>query len=268
MHLFDTQTQIERRSGGDEDGVYEAALTGDWNIGDNPNGGYMVTLAVRAMLDLVPHPDPLSVTTHFLRPGVAGAAAEIRAQLVRTGRSLSTARATLVQDGKARIEVLASFGDLAASVGVEQAISIPAPEVPPPGECIPRSGELQGIDLPLVDRLDILIHPDHAKLGSGERAEMAGWIRFADGRAPDPLALLLFVDAFPPSPATRLGMVGWVPTLELTTHVRRAPSPGWIRAALETTDLHKGRMVESGALWDSSGALVAQCRQLGLVMSG
>jgi acyl-CoA thioesterase len=91
-------------------------------------------------------------------------------------------------------------------------------------------------------------------------------IRFIDGRAPDTRSLLLFTDSFPPSPLAKLGSVGWVPTLELTVHVRRRPAPGWIVAELRTDDLNEGRMVETGALWDSEGKLVAQSRQIGLVM--
>ena len=33
-----------------------------------------------------------------------------------------------------------------------------------------------------------------------------------------------------------------------------------------TDDLVDGRMIESGSLWDSQGKLVAECRQLGLVL--
>ena len=94
---------------------------------------------------------------------------------------------------------------------------------------------------------------------------MSGWIRFRDGRAPDTLAALLFADAFPPSVFGLLGMVGWVPTVELTVHVRRRPAPGWMLGQFRTHDLSDGRMIEDGALWDSQGQLVVQSRQLGLV---
>ena len=60
----------------------------------------------------------------------------------------------------------------------------------------------------------------------------------------------------------------WVPTIELTVHVRRRPASGWMFAHLACEDLSGGRMIESGMLWDSSGALIAQSRQLGLVMQG
>ena len=65
-----------------------------------------------------------------------------------------------------------------------------------------------------------------------------------------------------------LGMVGWVPTIELTVHVRRRPSPGWMLGRFTANDLVDGRLIEDGALWDAAGNLVAQCRQLSLVRQG
>ena len=94
-----------------------------------------------------------------------------------------------------------------------------------------------------------------------------GWIRFVDGTPPSTLALPLFADAFPPSLFSRFGRVGWVPTIELTVHVRRRPAPGWIQARFECDDLADGRMVESGTLWDSTGRVVARSRQLGLLLT-
>ena len=104
--------------------------------------------------------------------------------------------------------------------------------------------------------------------GAAGEARVSGWIRFADGRAPDALGCLLMADAFPPAVFGLLGMVGWVPTVELTVHLRGRPAPGvsgWLMGAFWANDLRDGRMVEDGALWDSSGQLVAQSRQLGLV---
>ena len=102
--------------------------------------------------------------------------------------------------------------------------------------------------------------------GSTNVAKVAGWIRFLDGREPDTGSLPLFTDTFPPSTFSLLGVVGWVPTIELTVHVRCRPAPGWIQAEFSTEDLQQGRMIESGRLWDSTGQLVAQSRQIGLVM--
>ena len=72
-------------------------------------------------------------------------------------------------------------------------------------------------------------------------------------------------DAFPPAVFGLLGPVGWVPTIELTVHLRRRPSPGWLLGEFWSEDLSDGRVLEDGALWDASGHLVAQSRQLALV---
>ena len=262
MYDFDRDTQLT------QNGTHFAGtLSPAWNIGDNPNGGYMVACAMQAIAKLLPHADPMTITTHFLRPGLGGEPFEVNVTVIREGRTSSIARAELSQQGKSRIEILCAFCDLSSSVGVDTNITIPAIELPPPEQCPLRSGETQGIHLPILDRLEVRLHPEQAKAGTYPSAEVSGWIKFPDGRDPDTLSLPVFADAFPPSPFAMLGVVGWVPTLELTVHVRRKPVPGWIKAQLITQDLDHGRMVESGLLWDSEGNLVAQSRQLGLVMN-
>jgi len=109
------------------------------------------------------------------------------------------------------------------------------------------------------------VQPELAIPGESGKPQIGGWIRHKDGRDPDVSSLLLFVDSFPPSPLGALGAVGWVPSVELTVHIRRRPAPGWIKASLQTEDLIGGRMIETGCLWDSAGVLVAQSRQLALV---
>ena len=244
-------------------------INGQWSIGDNPNGGYLVANAMNAIRELAPdHPDPLSVTAHYLRPGVPDSDCDIEARMIRRGRTLTTASASLSQNGKSRIEVLAAFGDLmtpGAANAVKNQLTIPAPVIPKPEDCPVRSAKEQGVDLPLLSRMDIRIHPDQAKSGHGD-ALMSGWIRFQDDTPADTLAAVMFLDAFVPSVFGVLGVIGWVPTLELTVHVRRRPAPGWLLGQFRTRDLAEGRMVEDGLLWDNQGQLIAQSRQIGLVM--
>ena len=147
----------------------------------------------------------------------------------------------------------------------ERELAIPAPDLPDPDDCTPREHLEQGIHLPILDRIDARVHPDQAVAGAGERAEVSGWIRFADDRPVDAASLILLADAFPPSIFTLLGRIGWVPTLELTVHVRRRPAAGWIKAHLATTDLHNGLLIEDVLMWDEDDRLVAQARQLALL---
>lgn len=252
------------------DGRWAGTVSDAWNIGGNPNGGYLVSLVMTALRSLGPHQDPLSITTHYLRPGSPGEPCVVEAELVRSGRTVSTLRGRLLQGGKERLEVVAAFGGLGASVDADDqdhGLSIAPPDLPPPDECPLRSADEQGVSLPLLDRLDIRIHPDQARAGDAGVAEMSGWIRLADGTPPDTASIAMFADAFPPSLFGLLGVIGWVPTIELTVHVRRRPAPGWIMGRFRTEDLDDGRMIESGALWDETGALVAQSRQLGLLLN-
>ena len=96
---------------------------------------------------------------------------------------------------------------------------------------------------------------------------MDGWIRLCDGTPASAPSLVLFADAFPPAVHAKVARVGWVPTLELTAHVRRRPQVGWVQARMTCDDVAGGRMIETGSLWDSTGALVARCRQLGMLLS-
>jgi acyl-CoA thioesterase len=48
-------------------------------------------------------------------------------------------------------------------------------------------------------------------------------------------------------------------------HLRRRPAAGWLLGQFWSHDLSDGRVVEDGALWDATGQLVVQSRQLALV---
>ena len=98
MHAFDLATAVR---GGP--GSWKATVDEGWTIGDRPNGGYLLALATRAALGEVDHPHPLAVSAQFLAPPAAGPA-ELEVVPLRAGRSLSTARVTLSQDGRPQLE--------------------------------------------------------------------------------------------------------------------------------------------------------------------
>jgi acyl-coenzyme A thioesterase PaaI-like protein len=260
VSLFDEETSITLVG----EGVWETRLSSNWDIGTNSNGGYAMSPVLRALRELTGKPDPISVTTHYLRPVKGGTSARVEATLIRSGRTTATAQGKLSQDGKDRLVVIAAFGDVETEVGIGPEMGPIPPELPPVEDCIPRVNLNQGVDLPLLSRVECALDP--VSVGPGERAVVEGWIRFADGAAASTLSLPCLVDTFPPALTALVGNTGWVPTIELTTHVRRVPKPGWLRARYECDDLHKGRMIETGALWDSSGAVVARCRQIGLLL--
>ena len=108
-----------------------------------------------------------------------------------------------------------------------------APEIdlPPLEECVPNTFAPPEFrkDAPLLDRFDMRFHPDQVGWAVGKpsgEGEISAWFRLVDGREPDPIELLMVVDALPPV-TFELGRMGWAPTLELTAHVR-APPRAWL----------------------------------------
>ncbi len=270
-YSFDSETTARKVS----DDHWQLELVPDWNIGDNPNGGFLLASLLRAMATLVPDtPDPIAVTTHYLRPGLPGTMADLHANVVRFGRRTSTVTGTMQQDGKPRFTCTATFGKLDQSSdktpnsGADgtRNLFITPPDLPPPDECTTRSELAQAVTLPIMNRLDIRIDPQYAESGHHSEAVITGWVRFKDQRPTDLLALPLFCDAFPPSVFTLYGPIGWVPTIELSVHTRKHPDPGWIKGAFSVSDLAGDLFIEDGALWDQNDQLVARSRQLQMIL--
>jgi acyl-CoA thioesterase len=236
-----------------------------WNIGNAPNGGYLVTIALSALSDGLPHPDPVAVSAHFATRTESGAPLQVEVEPVRAGKSHSTAVAWLRQEGTTRVHVTATYGDLEAMTGPTN-IQSERPAFPPPDQCVPAEGPA----LPsFIRQFDLRLLPETAMWAVGRpsgRAEMAGWIRLKDGRRPDPHSLVMFADSFPPT-VFNLFTAKWVPTLELTVHVRGRPAPGWVQCRFQTRYLINGYLEEDGEIWDETGTLVALSRQLARIQA-
>ncbi|UQX03111.1 thioesterase family protein [Streptomyces sp. RerS4] len=264
---FDRDTTLTPRAG--EPGVYDAELSAGWTIIAAVNGGYLLALVGRALSAALPHPDPFSVSAHYLTSSVPGPAV-VRTQVVRVGRTLSTGQASLFQfdengDEVERIRVLASYGDLSALPDAVHTVAVP-PAMPAYEDCL--GAEAGAAPIPgssaIVDRLRLRLDPATAGWAVGApsgKGEMRAWFELADGRDADPLSLLLAVDALPPT-AFDLGLLGWTPTVELTTHIRCRPAPGPLRVSIVTRNLAGGFLEEDAEVWDSADRLVAQSRQL------
>ena len=93
---------------------------------------------------------------------------------------------------------------------------------------------------------------------------MSGWFDFADGQTIDEYGLILASDSFPPAVFNSGLPVSWVPTVELTVHLRGLPVPGPLAVVFRTRFVSGGVLEEDGEVWDSAGNLVAQSRQLAL----
>jgi hypothetical protein len=150
--------------------------------------------------------------------------------------------------------------------------ALPMPSAPTVEECISiaehRDLAPPGVPIPgLSLRVDMRLDPSTVGWAIGQPSDepvLRAWMRFADGRAPDPLALVLFSDALPPT-GFAVGRMGWAPTVQLQVLVRALPAPGWCFVEARASEMAGGWVDEDYRIWDSTGRLVAQSRQLARV---
>lgn len=241
---------------------YDVALHPTWAVVDKPHGGYLLRTAIEQALDET-HPHPLAVSAHYLSSPDAGPA-QVEVSRLRTGRRVASSRVRLTQEGAARVEVLLSHGTLS---GGEDFWSAPGgpPELPPLEDCprVPTTGP-GGRTVGYFEHVDLRIDLATAQWAMGkpqQQAEVRGWMRRADGADACALDLVVFADAMPPV-TFDLGLMGWVPTLELTVLLRGLPAPGWLRVVQRARLLRDGWLDEECEIWDSADRLVVQARQL------
>lgn len=233
-----------------------------WSVGGKPHGGFLLRTAVELALD-EGHPDPLAVSAHYVSSPDHGSA-DVEVERLRTGRRVSSSRVRIAQQGAVRAEVLVSAGRLSSDEPYWTSGSQP-PELPPLADC-PRTPSVgpTGVKVGYFDHVDLRMDMATAQWALGKpagHAEARGWMRRADEADASPLDLLVFADAMPPV-TFDLGLMGWVPTLELTVLLRGLAAPGWVRVVQRARVLRDGWLDEECEIWDSADQLVVQARQL------
>ncbi len=269
--IYDEATAVRRVS--DIDGTirFDAEVMPGWDIAGNANGGYLLGIAARAMASVAERP-PLTITAHYLAPAPAGAC-HVDVTPIRSGRRLATLSAGMWQGERQILQLLGTFGDQSDDRTVHYTDGVP-PVMPDwatmEPNLMPPIGTTGGAP-PIAERLELRMRPEDAEFHLGVktgRAEIGGWLAFADHAPFDAFSLMFAADAMAPPVFNTEVPVGWVPTIELTVHVRGVPAPGPLRCVFRSRFIQGGLLDEDGELWDSAGVLVAQSRQLALVPRG
>lgn len=78
-----------------------------------------------------------------------------------------------------------------------------------------------------------------------------------------------FTDAWPPAVFSRLALPLGVPAVDLTIHFRHAAPrvPGWSLVRFRTNLAAEGYLEEDGEVWSADGRLLAQSRQLAVLLA-
>lgn len=257
MNLFDQDTAITALG----DGVYEADLQDRWKVVLGPNGGYLMAIVLRAMQTQINDDErsPRSLTLHYLAAPGPGKL-RIHTSIERSGRNLSTITARFSQEDKLIGIGIAAFGKARDGIAFND---WPAPEVEP-------AASLQDWD-PFGGHGPVFLknwQMRHALEIDENRARTGGWMRLAQARAPDALAVAAMSDTWFPPLFMKTSRPLPAPTIDLTVHFRtdinalNLPADSWVLGVFETRVAADGYFEEDGCLWDEQGRLLAHSRQL------
>lgn len=257
---YDAATALERVG----DHAFTTRVDPGWFVA-GPNGGYVASLLLRAA-QRVPETEgraARSLSVHYLQPGAAGPAV-IDVEVSRAGRSLAFVVVRLRQEDRLVAQGLAALGTGRSTVEFQ--------DVAPVGAAAPEELDPPQIpaDLmpPITSRFDYRPTENLPLLGT-DRSEMWCWLRLADPRPVDAAVLALMADALPPAMFFRKGPPHVYPTVDLTVHLRCAvpdDHDGWCLGHVATRTAAEGFIEEDCDLYDRAGRLLAQARQLALMV--
>lgn len=272
LGAFDRDTAVARTDVEGPTIVFAAEVADGWQAGRGPHGGYLAAMLLRALTEAVDDPErsPRSLTIHYARSPQPGPVA-IRVRVERAGRSLTTLSARLEQDDALVALALSAFSTPWSGPAISD---VPMPDVQPPEPVRPPGGPLAQGAPPFARHITFQWRLGGTPLsGSQQPMEVGGWLGLAEPRPVDALSLAFFTDALIPAPFMRLAEPNGAPTVDLTIHFRapmpRTPDPDPDELCLVRIRggvVHEGFFEEDGVIWAPDGTVLAQSRQLGLLL--
>jgi acyl-CoA thioesterase len=250
------------------DGVFEGRIHDRWWIARGPHGGFLAALMMSALTRALGDAERAarSLTVHFITPPVLGPVT-IATRVERVGRSRTSLSARMEQDGRTAALALAAFSLPWTAVEFSEMVM---PNVPPPASL--EGARPDGLAPAFLDNFDARWALGDMPFSRSRRAVSGGWLRLAEPRVVDGIAIAALADAWVPSVFPRLSGFVPVPTLDLTVHFRRAvplaeaAADDFYLSVFRARVAAEGFFVEDGDLWSERGELVAQTRQLAVMM--
>jgi acyl-CoA thioesterase len=261
---FDADTAVEDLG----DGRFGAEMSERWWVGKGPNGGYVAAVILRAIqASADPARAPRSLTVHFLRAPEAGPV-EVEVTVERSGGRATFLSARMTQAGEVQATALAVLSENWTEDGFEE-LKMPAVEAP---------DELYTIDPETRPSRPNMLQNYRLRAALGEQAFSGGaarngaWIRTREPHLLDaPLAAAL-LDTWFPASFVKLDGPRLAPTIDYTVHFRSplpppaaSPEDAYLVAFRSNLARH-GFFEEDGELWSADGVLLAQSRQLALLL--
>jgi acyl-CoA thioesterase len=265
VHPFDLDTAVQDLG----DGRFGAEMSERWWVERGPNGGYVAAVILRAIQSAAAiERTPRSLTVQFPRAPVAGPV-EIAVKMEREGRTVTFLSARMEQQGKLQATALAVLADDLDASGFAE---LQMPNAEPPAE-------LYSPDPEQVSGMPTMFQNYSVRQALGDQAFSGGaphsglWIRTREPRLLDPPLAAAILDAWFPAPFIRLERPVPAPTIDYTVHFRAPlPEPGALAedaylATFRSGLARGGFFEEDGELWSQDGSLLAQSRQLALLLT-
>jgi acyl-CoA thioesterase len=248
-------------------GRYTAQVEAAWTGPAAPNGGVLAATMLRAAQAELGSaaPPPRSVAVQYLEAPAAREVA-LAVQVLRQGKRVAVCDVRMRQS-----ERLVAQATIVFSASRPDPVPVRRSGPAPPGpETI---SELDAGDIPFAPRVfeQLRIWPtEGASLFSGaEHARTGGWMALRDDDAAlDAARLTAMCDLWWPAIFPLLRAPAGVPTIQLTVYLRAVEPPvrGPVYGCFETRHVAEGHLEESGELWSADGVLLAESRQLALLI--
>jgi hypothetical protein len=256
MHLFDHDILFES----DEPLSFCGQITDNWSINGIADGGYLMAMLAKAMMQHSEMKSTPIITANFLNRCEPGDA-EILIEKMSASRQFNRFQGSLRQKGKEKIRAFGTFSDENKECLLESC-EASCPEIAELEKCLPVP-EIPNYSL--FGQLDVRLDPACTGWLSGKlsaKSESKGYIKFKENRTFDVPSILLIADSFPPAILSSQGMVAWVPTIELSVNIRKIPTTDWLKCSFRTRFITCGLLEEDGEIWDQKDELIAISRQI------
>jgi acyl-CoA thioesterase len=248
-------------------GRFGAEMSERWWVGRGPNGGFVAAVILRAIqASADPARTPRSLTVQFQRSPAAGPV-EVTVTVERAGGRATFLSARMTQGGEVQATALAVLSENWTEEGFAGL------EMPDAGE----PGELHTVDVDKAGRPNMLQNY-RVRPALGEQAFSGGaprngaWIRTREPHLLDPPLAAALLDTWFPAPFVKLDGPRLAPTIDYTVHFRTGLPPAGAGPedpyliAFESNLARHGFFEEDGELWSADGTLLAQSRQLALLL--
>ena len=245
-------------------------MSPDWWVVRGPHGGYLAAIMLRALDTELSDPTrPVrSFTTHFVAAPKEGDI-DISVRLERSGRSASFLSARAEQDGKTVALSQAAFsGAWPSKLEFQDA---PMPTVPPPAEAMHLDTTAEMFP-PFLGNFDMKATHGAPPFTGAEKAELGGWFKLRESIAADAFVVACLMDAWAPVVFPKATDPLVAPTIDFTVHFRsELPLPDtspddYYLGVFNSVAARDGFFEEDGRLWSPNGTLIAQSRQLALML--